>query len=1312
MIFNISKTFRIVFTVLAVAVVIAVGRNTTDASSLDDSNMSALAEANGLVSLQPGNIAVIGASDSPGSSQHVWPFMMRDGSIRSIQASELGMMMAVGSHDSGTTFVPGNSATTLLKTDFSDGMSAKDLDQFQNPTEYNSLRPMIVEFVDSYRPVYGSSLTPSKVTETFDDIKQRVEREVGSGNGYIGTELRKNNAVAVVADDSTLRALARKPFVKRIVDDRPVRVQLNQSVLQIQADDVWGYKDRQGAGITGVGVTIAIIDTGVAYTHADLGGCLGASCKVIGGYDFVNADSNPMDDHGHGTHVASIAAGQGSLPGVAPGARLLAYKVLNQSGSGYTSTVAAAIDRATDPNNDGNTSDRVDVINLSVGAPGDPDDFLSQAVDRATAAGSVVVVAAGNDGPDPETITSPGVARTAVTVAASCKTSQINGQGTCATAIANFSSRGPVVWDGGTIQKPDIAAPGVLICAAKYNGGATANYSTCVDTSHTQMSGTSMAAPHVAGLAALVRQGYPSLTPAQIKEKIIQTGRPLQTTVNDEGQGEVDATQAVAMPGYLNISSTFWDVRPQPSQSNPSYVQAFTVASYDSSITTLSVQSALTAPGITLSTNVGTLNVAQPRVETINGIVNVDIAQAVVGTYFGRIQFFASGVLKGYIVVRVTVQPNFSLSIQDDLTFALGDDNPTIQTWSPAARIINVSNLRNDAAATITTTVSGLPVGVNVLINPLPLVLPAGGNGQISVTFQVDNTVVPNGLYLGTITFSAAGTSTIYEVSFSKYYRLTVRKAPGQYGGYIQIHDGADVFITDFFPEEKTYYLMTDNPVDVIGSYVRRSANSQTRWDMLYAFYEQLPFVNGVQEVLVDMNQAVHRVSFDATTIDGERPVFKSALMRFTYTPTNTILSAASFLILTDNDFIGDQYYSDVSQRYKIHRISAWPVTIGRNLHYLYHEVHGISGDQVKVVRPGDFTTTYWQLDTNQLAGSITPLVWPCIKVDEWGAACSAGRFGEAVELPVTQRVSTNIPPGLGLYFSQISDWNEHTCPSGSCPYYRKSSLVDISSRARKSTFWTSNILEPYAGNQMYTGLGPVAWMAFFQNNANNIYLKTNDLFNELGTALMTQDYSFISHGELPYSLKQGGTTIRTGTFPGFFPNISYLYAPKATLASIGQLAGGTYQWIQDIPYSHYGTNLTARVEATMTTTAVDPNPPRIQLLNTFSGAQRSAVYDMVHGASIVGMFDAVGGTISSVVFEASTNGTNFVPVNVENISGRYTASIPAGLSGDVISIRFTATDSTGNALKYTFQMPAGVAPEPQDVTAPAHLTDLTVSGF
>ncbi|MBW2966099.1 S8 family serine peptidase, partial [Candidatus Woesearchaeota archaeon] len=261
-------------------------------------------------------------------------------------------------------------------------------------------------------------------------------------------------------------------------------------------------------------------------------------CKVIGGYDFVNNDNNPMDDQGHGTHCAGIAAGNGTLKGVAPDAKIYAYKVLSSGGGGYSDWIIAGIERAVDPNQDTDFSDHVDIISMSLGGYGDPDDPMSQAVDTAVNNGVVAVIAAGNLGPGYQTIGSPGTARKAITVGASDKTDN----------IAYFSSRGPVIWPNGIIIKPDIIAPGVDICAAQWND-AFLKYGApqCVDTEHVAISGTSMATPHVAGAAALIKQKNPTWTPNEIKAALKSTSIDIRKDISTQGYGRIDVLNAVRL---------------------------------------------------------------------------------------------------------------------------------------------------------------------------------------------------------------------------------------------------------------------------------------------------------------------------------------------------------------------------------------------------------------------------------------------------------------------------------------------------------------------------------------------------------------------------------------------------------------------------------------------------------------------------------------------------------------------------------------------------------------------------------------------
>ena len=299
--------------------------------------------------------------------------------------------------------------------------------------------------------------------------------------------------------------------------------------------------------------------------------------KVIGGYDFFNNDNDPKDDNGHGTHVAGIAAGNGVLKGVAPDAKLYAYKVLDSGASGgspegFQSMVVAGTDRAVDPNEDGDFSDHVDIISMSIGlkckqdyggyiADCGPDDPASQAVDNVVNAGVIVVISAGNQGADGEgSIGSPGTARKAITVGATYKKDyegiywgDIDPR---VDQMTSFSSIGPVIYNDETINKPDIVAPGAVICSSKFYPLDIFLDNGCLDDNHLLMSGTSMSAPMVAGAVALIKQAHPDWTPEQIETAIKSTAIDLGLDVNTQGAGRIDVQKAISIelcgPGDVN----------------------------------------------------------------------------------------------------------------------------------------------------------------------------------------------------------------------------------------------------------------------------------------------------------------------------------------------------------------------------------------------------------------------------------------------------------------------------------------------------------------------------------------------------------------------------------------------------------------------------------------------------------------------------------------------------------------------------------------------------------------------------------------
>ena len=332
---------------------------------------------------------------------------------------------------------------------------------------------------------------------------------------------RTFNGLVVRASARVVERLRQHPDVESVRPAVRVEKALAESTVTIGAPELWSR------GLTGAGVVVGVIDSGVDYTHPDLGGGYGPSFKVIGGYDFVNDDDDPRDDNGHGTHVAGIIAANGEVKGVAPDARIMAYKVLDAGGGGWDSDVIQALERACDPDGDPMTDDAVDVVNLSLGGPGTPDDPLSQAVDNAFAAGVLVVVAAGNEGhAGGRTIGSPGCARNALTVGASDD----------AERIASFSSTGPT--DFTHAIKPDLVAPGVAI-RSTFPGGAYAT-----------LDGTSMASPHVAAAAALLLQQEPSLTAALLKSRLMLSSRDIGASLYAQGSGRLD------LPAALDLRTT------------------------------------------------------------------------------------------------------------------------------------------------------------------------------------------------------------------------------------------------------------------------------------------------------------------------------------------------------------------------------------------------------------------------------------------------------------------------------------------------------------------------------------------------------------------------------------------------------------------------------------------------------------------------------------------------------------------------------------------------------------------------------------
>ena len=372
-------------------------------------------------------------------------------------------------------------------------------------------------------------LVVASIRQHIAQEQQQVIAAVQQLNGaQVEQQFSQLGNLLLVSGPVTQAQLAAIPGVVKVWPEQAYQVTLIESVPKIKAPEVWTQKDAQNRDITGQGVKIAVLDTGVDYSHPALGGCLGASCKVILAKNTIVNTTDISDVHGHGTHVAAIAAGKAeSGNGVAPGAQIIAVKVLNDYGYGYDSSIIAGLEYAVDPDGNPATDDGADVINMSLGGAGNAQSPISKAAEKAVQAGVTVVVAAGNSY-DYLTIGSPGAAPSVITVANTQRDDRVN----------YSSSRGPI--EGANYLKPEIAAPGTDIEAAKSGGGLT------------RKTGTSMAAPHVAGAAALLLQAQPALTPLKLKQRLMQSADVINGNPAETGSGRLNIQNALAQAYTLN----------------------------------------------------------------------------------------------------------------------------------------------------------------------------------------------------------------------------------------------------------------------------------------------------------------------------------------------------------------------------------------------------------------------------------------------------------------------------------------------------------------------------------------------------------------------------------------------------------------------------------------------------------------------------------------------------------------------------------------------------------------------------------------
>mgnify|MGYP000938560685 CR=1 FL=1 len=314
------------------------------------------------------------------------------------------------------------------------------------------------------------------------------------------------NAISFKSNADVIRTLAANEDIKGIYLCKE-QIMIHPIAATSRESKAWGVNyikadKAQANGVTGKGIIVAVVDTGVNLKHS---GFKPGQVLAELGKSFVSGEADAEDGHGHGTHCAGTVASPEW--GVAPDAKIVPVKVLSKSGSGSWDGVMKGVEYA---------AQKANLMSMSLGGGASASgNVVETAVKNAIKAGVTCVIAAGNSGPSAKTIGTPGVVEEAITVGA------IDNKG----VIASFSSRGPTVYN---TSKPDIVAPGVNVPSLWKNGGTNT------------ISGTSMATPHVAGLVALILSKNPNMKPAQVKALLIKTAFGTKQ-VNVYGDGCVDA---------------------------------------------------------------------------------------------------------------------------------------------------------------------------------------------------------------------------------------------------------------------------------------------------------------------------------------------------------------------------------------------------------------------------------------------------------------------------------------------------------------------------------------------------------------------------------------------------------------------------------------------------------------------------------------------------------------------------------------------------------------------------------------------------
>jgi serine protease AprX len=380
----------------------------------------------------------------------------------------------------------------------------------------------------------------SVIVSKLDPANMGPERAVERVGGKVGKTLRIVDGFEAMVPEKAIPALASVPGVRGLVNNAKVKLAgqygENSGVASAVYTDVTRASRAWGAGITGKGVGVAVIDTGIDQT-GDLAG------KVMNAVDFSGEESPNTDSFGHGTFVAGLIVGSGTgsagaVKGVAPDAHLISIKIAGRDGSTNIFRLLAALEYvATFKDAYG-----IRVLNLSLGSDSTQSylvDPLNFAVERLWTSGIVVVTAAGNSGK----IVKPADDPLVITVGSTDDKTTVTRDGD---TIASFSGAGPTLSD--RLPKPDVVAPGRSVVSSRAPGSyIEASFpNAIIQPSYFKGSGTSFSSAIVAGAAALITQRHWNINPNQVKHRLMDTARGVPgATRMQQGAGQIDVVAAI-----------------------------------------------------------------------------------------------------------------------------------------------------------------------------------------------------------------------------------------------------------------------------------------------------------------------------------------------------------------------------------------------------------------------------------------------------------------------------------------------------------------------------------------------------------------------------------------------------------------------------------------------------------------------------------------------------------------------------------------------------------------------------------------------